>query len=132
MATAQAQDEAGYIGLNDDGIEWETVHVEAPDQVLFDVLGDTFSGVYDGSEEIDPKDEKDPDKRFTQLKFHVEDNHYVINAGYELAQAFATIDQGSTVRIRLVKLVNVGQASPMKSFRVDVAKKSARAGNTGK
>ena len=134
--TANTVEDPGYVGLDDAEFEWETIHVEVPDQVQFTVEGDKFTGVYDGSEEIDPKDEKDPDKRFTQLQFHVDydrdTTHYVINAGYELKLAFEQIAPGSTVRITLMKLVDVKQASPMKSFRVDVAKKSARAGNSGK
>lgn len=98
---------------------WELVHEEAPDQLKFEEVGEEYVLEYLGSEEIDPGDEKDPDKRFTQLRFRETDgNPVVTNAGYELRVAFKDITPGHLVKIKYVKNVQVGEASPMKSFKV--------------
>jgi hypothetical protein len=102
--------------------EWVTVHEEAGDQIIFDTIGDQFVGTYFGSEVVDAPTKENPDNTFVQLKFKNDAGVFVTNAGYELEKAFGKIEPGSLVRITLIKFLNVNQASPMKSFRVDVAK----------
>jgi hypothetical protein len=119
------------LGLPAENYQWETVHTESPDQVTFDDIGDTFIGEYLGFEVIHFVDRDDLDKEFTQLKWRVGDQHYVMNAGYDLLKAFGINDAGepaiplkSICRVQLRTLVDVGQQSPMKSYRVDVARAS--------
>lgn len=110
------------MGYTDEGYEWDEVHEEAPDQIVWDTIGEVYIGTYTGQESIDPKDPKDPDKRFIQLKFRDNEGAKVINAGHELRTAFAEIPTGSLVRIEYVKDVEVKQAAPMKSFNVKVGR----------
>lgn len=104
----------------DAGFQWETAHVEAPTQITFDTLGDTFIGLYISKEEIEFQGKKGTED-FTQLRFLVGDEPYAINAGYDLVRGFKNIPTGVYVRIQLRKLVDVGQQTPLKSYRVDVA-----------
>lgn len=133
---AEAVDAAVAIGFEDSGYEWTTVHVEAADQIVFDTVGDTYIGIYAGHEIIYPDALKgDTDKWFVQLKWTDPTGAKFTNAGYELRNAYTTttydsegrptiddkIAVGSMTRNELMKLVDVDQASEMKSFRVDVA-----------
>lgn len=116
--------EAQTVGLNEGDYQWETVHVESPDQITFDTIGDTFVGEYLGTEKIEFEDKRTGEaESFTQLKFRVGDSHYVVNGGYDLLKAFTGIPEKSVVRVQLRTLVDVGQQSPMKSYRVDVAQR---------
>jgi hypothetical protein len=133
---AEPQDAAVAIGYADSGeYEWNTVHVEAADQIVFDTVGDLYIGIYAGHEIIYPDPEKAPDKWFVQLKWTDPAGAKFTNAGYELRNAYTEttytddgrpvvtdkIPVGSMTRNELKKLVDVDQASEMKSFRVDVA-----------
>lgn len=106
--------------LPDSGYTWDTVHVEAPTQITFDAVGDTFVGLYVSKEVIEFTGKRG-DEEFTQMRFLVDDEPYAINAGYDLERGFKGIPTGVIVRIQLRKLVDVGQATPLKSYRVDVA-----------
>jgi len=128
------------LGLPEADYEFDTVHSEAPDQVTFDELNDTFVAEWLGHEIITFENKRKSGdgpnggtmESFTQLKFRVLDQHYVINAGYDLLKAFIDITPDgmwtylipvkSIVRIQLMTLVDVGQNDPMKSYRVDVAR----------
>lgn len=129
-------DAATVVGYDDSGYTWETVHTESPDQVVFDDLGDMLIGIYAGHEIIYPKPDEEPTKFFIQLRWTVPGGAVFVNAGYELRNAYTEttydsdgrptvtdkIDVGSMTRNELRKLVDVDQASEMKSYRVDVAK----------
>ena len=117
---------ADSVGYNPSDFEWDTAHEEAADQVVFDTIGDEFTGEYLGQEVITFTDKKGEEQSFTQLKFRVRDNLYGINAGYELREAFKNIPANTVTRVQYVKDVRItGQESPMKSFRVDTAKSRA-------
>lgn len=117
---------ADSAGLDPTEFEWETVHEEAADQIVFDTLGDAYTGEYLGSELISFTDKKGEEQSFTQLKFRDKEGLKGINAGYELRKAFDGIPQGAIVRVVYIKNVPItGQESPMKSFRVDTAKSRA-------
>ena len=133
-------DAATVVGYQDVGYEWETVHVEAADQIVFDTEGDLYIGVYAGHELIYPYlNDPKPEKRsewFVQLKWTDPAGAKFANAGYELRNAYTetTFDDegrptvvdkiapGSMTRNELKKFVDVDQASEMKSYRIDVAK----------
>lgn len=136
---AEPVDGAVAIGYADDGYQWDTVHTEAGDQLVFDTVGDLYIGLYAGHEIIYPDpNNPDPDKAkkwFVQLKWTDPEGAKFTNAGYELRTAYTEttygadgqpivtdkIAIGSMTRNELKKLVDVDQASEMKSFRVDVA-----------
>jgi hypothetical protein len=119
--------------------QWDTVHTEAGDQLVFDMVGDLYIGIYAGHEIIYPDpNNPNPDKAkkwFVQLKWTDPEGAKFTNAGYELRTAYTEttigaegqpivtdkIPIGSMTRNELKKLVDVDQQSEMKSFRVDVA-----------
>jgi hypothetical protein len=125
------------VGLNEADYEWDNVHEEAPDQLVFNVVGDKYIGTYEGHTLIFPDEVSEPSKWFIQLRWRDNDGLKVTNAGYELRTAYVDIDvaddgtittkdkipPGTVTRNELVKLVDVDQASPMKSFRVDTARR---------
>lgn len=131
-AVAEGYDEAAFAEFG----EAETVHVEAADQIVFDTVGDLYIGIYAGHEIIYPDPDKDPGKFFIQLKWTDPNGAKFTNAGYELRNAYTTttydnegtptvvdkVERGCMTRNELMKLVDVDQASEMKSFRVTIAK----------
>lgn len=123
--------EAQIVGYDADAFEWETVHVEQADQITFDTIGDTLIALYLGQEIITFENLKlkgdGPSggtmQSFIQLKFMLPgDVPAVVNAGYDLVQAFKGIPEQHIVRVQYLKDVDVDQQSPMKSYRVDAAK----------
>jgi hypothetical protein len=137
---AETVEAAVSVGYDDSPeYQWETVHTETGDQLVFDTVGDLYIGVYAGHEIIYPDpNNPDPDKArkwFIQLKWTDPDGAKFTNAGYELRAAYIDtiidpagelivtdkIPIGSMTRNELKKLVDVDQQSEMKSFRVDVA-----------
>ena len=135
-------DAVGYSEEAFTNTEWETVHTEAPDQLVFDEVGDSYIGKYEGHEVIHPDLEKEPDKTFIQLQFSDPDGMKVVNSGYELQTTFVRQDEdslqwsdivapGTMCRIILKKFVDVKQASPMKSYQVDVARSSGATEHAG-
>jgi len=111
--------------------EWEIVREESPDKIVFDEVGDQLIGRFVGREIIEPTEENGLDKPFTVLTWrdclvNGDKLDYVsTNAGYALESAFANVQFGSLTRVTLIKKTDVGQASKMNDFRVEVAKNSA-------
>lgn len=134
------QDAPVAIGYSDADFaaygEVVTVHVEAADQIVFEVPGDLYIGMYAGHEIVYPDPEKDPTNFFIQLKWTDPEGAKFTNAGYELRNTYVEITYdstgkptvtdkiplGSMTRNELRKFVNVDQPTEMKSFRVDVSK----------
>lgn len=110
---------------------WETVREESPDKVIFEDINDCLIGRFVGREIIAPTEENGIDKPFTVLTwrdamFNGEKTDFVsTNAGYALESAFANLDFGIVTRVTLIKKTDVGQASKMNDFRVDVARNAA-------
>lgn len=116
-----AQTGPSTVGYADTGFEWTTVHHEAGTQITFDEIGDTFIGIYTGMDTVNFVDRDGEEKSFTQINWRVGDESFVTNAGYDLVVAYKDVPANSMTRTQLLKLVDVNQASPMKSYRVDVA-----------
>jgi hypothetical protein len=114
----------GTVATIPDTSGWVLVHEEAPDQLKFEEVGEEYVLIYMGQEEIFPPPtpkqiEKNEDPgSFIQLQFRYDRRPIVTNAGYELREAFADIPQCTWVRLKYVKNVDTGEASPMKSFKV--------------
>lgn len=107
------------VGYDPNAFQWEIAHEESPDQIVFDTIGDEYVGLYLGQETIEFADKRSGEaKEFVQLRFRDPVGLRVINAGYDLLQAFAKIAPGTMCRVVLMKLVDVGQNDPMKSYRV--------------
>lgn len=133
----------GYDPATFDNVQWETAHVEAADQVSFDSIGDMLIGIYAGHELIYPDPDTEPTKFFVQLKWTIPGGAVFTNAGYDLRTAYTStvydsegkptvtdkIAIGTMTRNVLMKLVDVDQASEMKSFRVDTTTLNGNADN---
>jgi hypothetical protein len=117
------------VGYSGEDFEWENIHEEAPDQLVFDTLGDTYIGEYLGMDLIEFEDRAGQPQEFWQLRFRDGNGVKVLNAGYELRETYKEIPTGTITRTQLMKFVDVGQQSPMKSYRVDRAKAKTRADN---
>ena len=109
------------VGYADENFEWTTVHHEAGTQITFDAIGDTFIGIYRGMDEIRFVNRDGEEQSFTQILWTVGDEKFSTNAGYDLRVAYKDVPVGVMTRTQLLKFVDVGQASEMKSYRVDQA-----------
>lgn len=116
-----------------DDDEFEAIKEESGEPVKFEAVGDTFTGVFRSAETIefdDPKAEGENKKKtFQQYHFTGTDGKpYSINGGYQFDEILPTIAAGTKVRITLAALIPVnGQPSPMKDYRIEVAKPKASA-----
>jgi hypothetical protein len=135
MANAPDTTESQIVGYDEGQFQWENVHEESPDQITFDTVGDTLIAEYQGMDTITftetKKDGSTEDRSFVQLRFRLPNGPAVVNGGYELVEAYKEIPTNSMTRTQLIKFVDTGQQSPMKSYRVDVAKRTANADSTG-
>jgi hypothetical protein len=132
-ATTPATDLESTVALVESSdTQWEMVREESPDKIVFDEVGDMLIGRFVGREIITVEaTEKDPESQFTVLTWrdclvNGEKMDYVANnAGFALEKAFAGLDFGVLTRVTLIKKTDVGQASKMNDFRVEVARNSA-------
>ena len=123
-------DDTAPVGYDPTAYEWDIVHEESPDQIVFDTIGDEYVGLYLGAEviEFESKKNKNEVETFTQHRFRDPGGITVINGGYELNAELAKIAPDTMLRIRLMKLVDVGQNDPMKSYRIWTARSAANTG----
>jgi hypothetical protein len=111
------------LGYDADLFDFETVHEEAGDQIVFEKIGDTYIGEFLGIRTITFTDMDGEEKSFKQLQFRDPSGPKVINAGYELSQIYETIPAHTITRTMLANQVDVGKGkNAMNSFRVDEAK----------
>ena len=96
--------------------QWSTVSEESPTKIVFDTIGDVFTGTFKGKLHIEPPDGEDP---FDVLTFRDDAGEFCSMGGYKLMQAFEEIPRETYCRITYVKNVDTGQPSPMKDFRVE-------------
>lgn len=105
---------------NFDEMVWETVARESGIKVVFDTVGDVFTGMYEGEEHIAPENGDEP---FDLYNFTGTDGRlYSVNKSYKLGRAMGGVTPGKWVRITYVQDIPTRKAEPMKDFRVDVAK----------
>lgn len=132
-ATTQTTDPESTVAIVENtATEWDMVREESPDKIVFDEVGDMLIGRFVGREIITVEaTEKEPESQFTVLTWrdclvNGEKMDYVANnAGFALEKAFAGLDFGVITRVTLIKKTDVGQASKMNDFRVEVARNSA-------
>jgi hypothetical protein len=110
---------AAAFPTTDDDAGWETVSREREPEIriTFDVIGDQFTGKYLGTRTI-PTDTGS----YTQYRFQDGADFYFINPLASLRDAMSRVRAGRMVRITYVSDMDTGQASPMKIFKVDVAR----------
>lgn len=133
MAKAEVQptEDTSPVGYDPAAFEWDLVHEESPDQIVFDTIGDEYTGLYLGAEVIHftrTVKGEDVEDEFTQHRFRDPSGITVINGGYELNSELAKMAPDTMLRIKLMKLVDVGQNDPMKSYRIWTARSAANTG----
>lgn len=104
----------------DDWDDWTVVAEESGIRMVFDKIGDQFTGTYVGREIVQIT-ENGEDKDVTQLNFRDMDaQKFCTFPGFKLREAFEDIDPGTMVRITYMAEISVkNQVSPMKDFRVE-------------
>jgi hypothetical protein len=119
---------ADKIGYDDSQFTFETVKDEAGDQLVFEEIGDSYTGEFLGTETITfmKPDEKGElqEESFLQIRFRDPSGPKAINAGYELEKLFTSgdIPVHTIVRLTLANKVDMGRSkNPMLSFRVETA-----------
>lgn len=105
----------------------DTSEQEPESKIVFDQIGDEFTGYFLGTRVVEPADITE--KPFSQARFEGVDEQgektgtvYFTNMGYSLRQGLKDVRAGSLVRITYVADTDTGQASPMKEFRIEVAR----------
>lgn len=100
--------------------QWQTVSEEDVEEgkFTFDIMGDQFMGTYHSLRIVDGAEGK-----FTQYRFERDGSMYFINAGWSLQQGMSKVRKGQQVRITWTGERDTGQPTPMRVFRVDVAKR---------
>lgn len=102
-----------------DAAQWRTVSEDDVEEtkVTFDDMNEPFIGTYRGHRIIENENGK-----FTQFLFEENGMRYFTNAGWNLIQGMAKVNIGQRVRITWINNRDTGQETPMRIFRVDVAK----------
>jgi hypothetical protein len=125
---------ADAVGYDAADFTFEVIKDEAGDQLVFEEIGDSYTGEFLGTETITftKADENGEMKEesFLQIRFRDPSGPKVINAGYELEKLFTSgdIPIHSINRLTLANKVDMGKGkNPMLSFRVETAtRKNAR------
>lgn len=97
-------------------------NAEPETKIVFDTIGDNFTGIYLGM-----RDQSNSDGSYKQARFEAVDGSgevYFTNANYSLRDGLKTVRNGSKVRITYTDDLDTGQASPMRVFKVEVARKN--------
>lgn len=111
--------------MSADQFEWEERgQKEAEDftpVISFKEMGQAVVGKYLGTKDV-------PDGKFgpeTHYQFQSRDGKFAINPNPDLKKRYSVIKVGDIVRTTWVGEKDVGQPTPMKVFRCEVAKKKA-------
>ena len=116
-----AKDSVQYV--SDD--EWEVVAPESGEPVKFTNKGDSFIGVFTKTIVISFEEDGTPQSFNQHIFADSEGAVRTINGGYKFDKELAALEPGSKVRITYVGDVDTGRPSPMKDYRIEVAKKTA-------
>lgn len=103
-------------------VSWTTVSEEGSEEenkIVFENVGDSFEGTFLGT-----RVQENADGNYTQARFQAGEDVYFTNLGYSLRKGLQSVRVGSLVRITFTGEQDTGQASPMRIFRVEVAKLS--------
>jgi hypothetical protein len=108
--------------------QWKTVSGDddvEETKIVFDTIGDSFTGIYLGQRTIEPSD---PTERpYSQARFENEDGIFFTNMGFSLRKGLKDVRVGKLVRVTFSSEMDTGQDSPMKVFKVEVAASPSRA-----
>lgn len=98
---------------------FEVVDLGSAETVRFDNLGDTFVGIFMGTEEITGED----GEVFEMATFTGADGHpYCIFPGASLKRALRRLEPKQWARITYTRDIDTGRPSPLKSYVVEVGR----------
>lgn len=111
---------------------WSTVADGTADtaeetKIVFDSVGDEFTGLYLGMRLVEPSDGSSPYKqaRFQGMpETDAAAELYFTNANHSLREGLKDVRKGTPVRLTFTDEIDTGQASPMKVFRIETGKLS--------
>lgn len=111
--------------------EWVTVSdpatATADIKMVFEVIGDEFTGIWEGFRNIGSGENAYKQARFSDD----EGSTYFCNSNYSLTEALSKVRIKSRVRVTYSGDLDTGQESPMRVFKVDVARPTRGAIRTG-
>lgn len=121
---APAKDEETQTGVDviPEDAEWETVEQESGQKLTFANVGEQFVGTFVETALIEPEN----GESFTQQRFRSPEGElYSFNGGFKVNRGLEKATPGDLVRITYMGDVDTGQPSPMKDFKVEIAKTKA-------
>jgi hypothetical protein len=104
---------------DDEFVMVSTGSAEPENKIIFEVIGDSFTGTYLGMRKME-----NADGNYQQARFEKSDGIYFVNVNYSLREGLKTVRTGSKTRITYVEDLDTGQASPMRVYTVEVARTS--------
>jgi hypothetical protein len=115
MATAKGNDtDTEFVTVSSGESEPET-------KMVFDTIGDQFTGTYLGM-----RQQTNDNGNYQQARFSDDAGEiYFTNAGYSLRNGLRDVSAGTKVRITFSSESDTGQANPMRNFTVEVARKAS-------
>jgi hypothetical protein len=99
--------------------EWIVVSEEDSEEtkIVFDTVGDSFTGVYLGPRRIENEDGS-----FMQHRFAVGTDKYFTNGNHSMNTGLSQVTKGSLVRVTWTGEKDTGRPDPMRVFRVEKSK----------
>lgn len=104
--------------------EWTTVSEDEADddKFQFDLIGEELIGTYLGTRQL-----SNEQGAYTQYRYELSDGQTVfVNGNYSLQAGMRNVRIGNLCRITFTGEKDTGQASLLKLFRVDVAKRNVK------
>lgn len=115
-----AESEENWVTVSSEDVKPET-------KMVFEEFGDQFTGTFLGMRELPSLDGPYYQARFSDANGEI----YFTNANYSLRDGLKDVRKNTRVRVTLVAEQDTGQASPMRVYRVEVARAAAMAGRAG-
>jgi hypothetical protein len=99
--------------------EWVVVSEDDIEEtkIVFDTIGDSFTGVYLGLRKIENEE-----GNFTQHRFAVGEDRYFTNGNHSMNTGLSQVSKGSLVRVTWTGERDTGRPDPMRVFRVEKSK----------
>jgi hypothetical protein len=93
---------------------------EPETKIVFDTIGDQFTGEWLGFRHMD-----NDSGGYQQARFMLDNEVYFTNANYSLRNGLKDVRIGAKVRVTFTSETDTGQRNPMRNFTIEVAKQKA-------
>jgi len=90
---------------------------EPENKIIFENIGESFTGTYLGMRKME-----NADGNYQQARFDQDGVVHFVNVNYSLREGLKTVRNGQKTRITYVEDLDTGQASPMRVYTVEVAR----------